>query len=90
IAGTIIVYTQMSHLLDKDMGFDKEHMVVVDYNYDEQVNNVSSSLESELEKNPAILSVAFSRSVPGSHFPNAYTTLETLDGEMVGQAQPVF
>ncbi|WP_225586964.1 FtsX-like permease family protein [Algoriphagus sp. Y33] len=90
IAGTIIVYTQMSHLLDKDMGFDKDHMVVLDYNYDGQVNNVSSSLESELEKNPNILSVAFSRSVPGSHFPNAYTTLETSDGEMVGQAQPVF
>ncbi|MEB2786125.1 ABC transporter permease [Algoriphagus persicinus] len=90
IAGTIIVYSQMSHLLDKDMGFDKEHMVVLDYNYDEQVNNVSSSLESELEKNPNILSGAFSRSVPGSHFPNAYTTLETLDGEMVGQAQPIF
>ncbi|WP_339863820.1 ABC transporter permease [uncultured Algoriphagus sp.] len=90
IAGTIIVYSQMSHLLDKDMGFDKEQMVVVDYNYDEQVNFVSSSLESELEKNPTILSVAFSRSVPGSHFPNAYTTLETSDGEMVGQAQPIF
>ena len=90
IAGTIIVYSQMSHLLDKDMGFDKEHMLVVDYNYDEQVNFVSSSLESELENNPNIESVAFSRSVPGSHFPNAYTTLETLDGEMVGQAQPIF
>src|SRR5690606_6356724 len=73
IAGTIIVYLQMSHLLDKDMGFDKEHMIVVDYNYDEQVNFVSSSLESELENNPNIESVAFSRSVPGSHFPNAYT-----------------
>ncbi|MEB2775056.1 ABC transporter permease [Algoriphagus sp. D3-2-R+10] len=90
IAGTIIVYTQMSHLLDKDMGFDKEQMVVIDYNYDEQVNFVSSSLENELEKNPNILSVAFSRSVPGSHFPNAHTTLETFDGEMVGQGQAIF
>ncbi len=90
IAGTIIVYTQMSHLLDKDMGFDKEHMVVLDYNYDEQVNNVSSSLESELEKKPAILSVAFSRSVPGSHFPNAGTTIEGLDGEMVERGQAIF
>ncbi|WP_057940105.1 ABC transporter permease [Algoriphagus resistens] len=90
IAGTIIVYSQVSHLLDKDMGFDKEHMVVVDYNYDEQVNNVSSSLENELEKNPNILSVAFSRSVPGSHFPNAGTTIEGLDGEMVERGQAIF
>lgn len=90
IAGTIIVYSQMSHLLDKDMGFDKEHMVVVDYNYDGQVNNVSSSLENELENNPAILSVAFSRSVPGSHFPNAGTTIEGLDGEMIERGQAIF
>ena len=90
IAGTIIVYNQMSHMLDKDMGFDKEQMVVVDYNYDEQVNNVSSALESKLENNPNIQSVAFSRSVPGSHFPNAYTTIETPDGEMKGDGQAIF
>ncbi|WP_296705741.1 ABC transporter permease [Algoriphagus sp.] len=90
IAGTIIVYSQMSHLLDKDMGFDKEQMVVVDYNYDGQVNNVSSSLENELEKNPNILSVAFSRSVPGSHFPNAGTTIENPEGEMIMDGQAIF
>jgi putative ABC transport system permease protein len=90
IAGTIIVFNQMSHMLDKDMGFDKEQMVVVDYNYDGQVNNVSSALESELEKNPNIQSVAFSRSVPGSHFPNAYTTIETPEGEMKGDGQAIF
>ena len=28
IAGTIIVYSQMNHLLDKDLGFDKEQMLV--------------------------------------------------------------
>ncbi|MBN3583163.1 ABC transporter permease [Algoriphagus aestuarii] len=90
IAGTIIVYNQMSHLLDKDMGFDKEQMLVVDYNYDEQVNNVSSSLENELEKNQNIASVAFSRSVPGSHFPNAGTTIENPEGEMIQQGQAIF
>ncbi|TXE05924.1 ABC transporter permease [Algoriphagus aquimarinus] len=90
IAGTIIVYSQMSHLLDKDMGFDKEQMLVIDYNYDEQVNNVSSALENELENIPTIQSVAFSRSVPGSYFPNAGTTIETPEGEMVMMGQGVF
>ncbi|GAB3220328.1 ABC transporter permease [Algoriphagus aestuariicola] len=90
IAGTMIVYTQMGHLLDKDMGFDKEQMLVLDYNYDEQVNFMSSALKSELEALPSVNSAAFSRSVPGSYFPNAYTTIENADGEMFGQAQPVF
>ncbi len=90
IAGTMVVYSQMNHLLDKDMGFDKEQMLVLDYNYDEQVNYMSAALKSELEALPAVTSAAFSRSVPGSYFPNAYTTIESADGEMVGQAQPVF
>ena len=90
IAGTMVVYSQMNHLLDKDMGFDKEQMLVLDYNYDERVNFMSAALKSELEALPAVTSVAFSRSVPGSYFPNAYTTIENADGEMFGQAQPVF
>lgn len=90
IAGTMIVYFQMSHLLDKDLGFDKEQMLVVDYNYDGEVNAKSEVLKAELDKNPSILSVAFSRSVPGSYFPHAGTEIEAPDGEMRSIAQPIF
>lgn len=90
IAGTIIVYNQMNHLLDKDMGFDKEQMLVLDYNYDELVNRRSSSFKSEMEANAAIQSVAFSRSVPGGYFPNAGTEIENSDGEMQMQGQAIF
>jgi putative ABC transport system permease protein len=90
IAGTMIVYFQMNHLLDKDLGFDKEQMLVVDYNYDGAVNVKSEVLKDELGKNPSILSVAFSRSVPGSYFPFAGTEIETPDGEMKQIAQGIF
>lgn len=90
IAGTLIVYTQMNHLLDKDMGFDKEQMLVLDYNYDEIVNSRSTTLKSELESNPGILSTAFSRSVPGGYFPNAGTSIQGPDGEMVQKGQAIF
>lgn len=90
IAGTIIVYSQMNHLLDKDLGFDKEQMLVLDYNYDEVVNSKSELLKQELQKNPAVKSVAFSRSVPGSMYPNAGTVIETPSGEMKMIGQPIF
>jgi len=90
IAGTIIVYKQMDHLQTKDMGFDKERMLVLDYNHDEQVNDKREVLKQEMEANPAIISAAFSRSVPGSYFPNAETFIEGEDGEMVQDGQPVF
>lgn len=90
IAGTIIVYTQMKQLLNKDLGFDKDRMLVLDYNYDEAVNRKSQVLKIEMEANPAILSSAFSRSVPGSYFPNAGTEIQMADGEMKMMGQPIF
>lgn len=90
IAGTFIVYSQMSHILDKEMGFDKEQMLVLDYNYDEDVNRVSSALKTEMENLPSVSSAAFSRSVPGSYFPNAGTAIENPEGEMIQEGQPIF
>ncbi|HEY5746172.1 MAG TPA: ABC transporter permease [Chryseolinea sp.] len=90
IAGTIIVYSQMNQLLDKDLGFDKERMLVLDYNYDEVVNRKSQVLKTEMESNPAVISSAFSRSVPGSYFPNAGTDIQGADGEMKSGGQPIF
>jgi putative ABC transport system permease protein len=90
IAGTIIVYSQMKQLLDKDLGFDQERMLVLDYNYDFEVNRKSPVLKTEMESNPAVLSAAFSRSVPGSHFPNAGTAIQAADGEMKMMVQPIF
>lgn len=90
IAGTLIVYSQMDHLLDKDLGFDKERMLVLDYNYDEAVNARMEALKTEMEANPAILSAAFSRSVPGGYFPHAGTGIQGVDGEMKWESQPIF
>ncbi|WP_425638070.1 ABC transporter permease [Algoriphagus yeomjeoni] len=90
IAGTIIVYSQMSHILDKEMGFDKEQMLVLDYNYDQDVNRLSSALKSEMENIPSVSSTAFSRSVPGSYFPNAGTVIENPEGEMIQEGQAIF
>jgi putative ABC transport system permease protein len=90
IAGTIIVYTQMSHLLDKDLGFDNQQMLTLDYNYDELVNEKTEMLKTALSENPSILSVAFSRSLPGSYFPHAGTEIEMPDGEIKMMGQPIF
>jgi putative ABC transport system permease protein len=90
IAGTIVVYYQMSHLLNNNLGFDKEQMLVLDYNYDQVVNGKTEVLKAELEKIPSVLSVAFSRSVPGSYFPHAGTEIEGPDGAMQQKGQPIF
>jgi putative ABC transport system permease protein len=90
IAGTIVVYFQMNHILNKDLGFDKEQMLILDYNYDGKVNSIREALKTEMESIPSVVSSSYTRSVPGGYFPNAYTEIVTPDGEMKGDAQPVF
>lgn len=91
IAGTMIVYSQMSHILNKDMGFDKERMLILDYNYDGQVNRQREALTTETEARADILSAAFSRSVPGSYYPNAGTEIQSAEGDKkIMNFQPIF
>jgi putative ABC transport system permease protein len=91
IAGTMVVYFQMSHILNRDLGFDKEQMLILDYNYDETVNRKRETLKTEMEAIPEIISSAYTRSLPGGYFPNAGTDIQTRDGEtMTGNGQPIF
>ncbi len=91
IAGTIVVYFQMNHILNKDLGFDKEQMLILDYNYDETVNKKRETLKTEMEAIPEITSSAYSRSLPGGYFPNAHTEIEAPDGQkLTANAQPIF
>ncbi len=90
IAGTMVTYFQMNHILNKNLGFDKDQMMILDYNYDQKVNALRETLKTEMENDPSVVSVAFSRSVPGSYFPNAYTEIIVPEGEMKGMAQPIF
>ncbi|WP_394748159.1 FtsX-like permease family protein [Spongiimicrobium salis] len=82
IAGTAIVYFQMDYMLNRDLGFDREQQLVIDFNYDFQVRNRLETIKSEFEKNGSISSVSASRTVPGAHFPGAGTQIQIPNGEM--------
>lgn len=90
IAGTLIVYFQMNHVLDKNLGFDKERQLILDYNYDGAVNDKREALRTEMGAIPSVVSSAFTRSVPGGYFPNAGTGIETADGEFKYFGQAIF
>jgi putative ABC transport system permease protein len=90
ITSTIIVYSQIGHVLDKSMGFDKEQMLLVDYNYDGAVNDKQAVLKEQMEALPSVVSFAAARSVPGKHFPQAGTGIEINGGELEFKVQPIF
>jgi putative ABC transport system permease protein len=64
IAATIIIYEQMQYVNKKDMGFDKDKLVVIDINSG-QVRRSAATIENEFAKLPQVKSVTQTTRVPG-------------------------
>lgn len=78
ITGTLIVYRQMNYMRSQKLGFDKEHMLVVETNGDPGKETFKQSLLGM----PAVKSAALSSSVPGSGNPGAYSEIENKKGDL--------
>lgn len=63
MAGTLLVFQQLQFLSNKNLGFDKENIIVI--NNAEQLGDQIESFRNELTTYPAIASAAVSMDVPG-------------------------
>ena len=73
IAGTIIVYSQLKYLNRHDLGFQKDQMLIVNFEGDGKVQQNIESIKKAIADQPGVVSVAASRAVPGEFLPNAGT-----------------
>jgi putative ABC transport system permease protein len=85
IAGTIIVYRQLTYVNHRDLGFRKDQMLIIDFEGDDQVEQHIETIKTAIAKEPGVVSVAASRAVPGEFLPNAGTQIQTPDGKMSAQ-----
>ena len=90
IAGTIIVYSQLKFLNRHDLGFQKDQMVIVNFEGDGKVQDNIESIKKSLADQPGVVSVAASRAVPGEFLPNAGTQIEGPDGQMQQQGPFIY
>ncbi len=65
IAATIIIYQQMQYVNTKDMGFDKEKLVVIDINGG-LVHRSVATIKAEFAKIAQVKSVSHTYAVPGA------------------------
>jgi putative ABC transport system permease protein len=82
IAGTTIVYTQLKFLNHHDLGFQKDQMLIIDFEGDDQVQKNIETIKKSLADQTGVISVAASRAVPGEFLPNAGTNIQTPGGQM--------
>jgi putative ABC transport system permease protein len=78
IIGTIIVYTQMNYMRNRNLGFNKEHVLVVDTNGDIK----REALQQSVSQLPNVMATSLSGSVPGSGNPGAYSEVENIKGDL--------
>ncbi|RYD90797.1 MAG: ABC transporter permease, partial [Sphingobacteriales bacterium] len=83
IAGTIIVNNELQYLKRHDLGFKKEQVLVINFEGDDQVTRNIEAIKQSIAGQPGVSSVAASRAVPGEFLPNAGTSIQGADGNMV-------
>jgi len=81
IIGTITVVQQLSFLRTKDLGFNEDNIVVLTIRDTSAVRNLDTFKE-ELLKNPNILKVGKSSSIPGQGYGIIVQRYETDDGTL--------
>ncbi|GGM79384.1 ABC transporter permease [Dyadobacter beijingensis] len=78
IISTMIVYIQMNYMRNRDLGFSKDQMLVVNTEGDPKREAFKQSLNGLA----GIQSTAASSSVPGSSNPGAYSEIENKSGDL--------
>lgn len=90
MVGTAVVFAQLDHLRSKSLGFTQDQMLVIDYGNDKSVNQKLEAIKTTFTNRPDVITVSASRAVPGDFFPNAYTTIESANGEMQSNAPALY
>jgi len=77
IIGTVIVFNQLRMIQNKNLGFDKENIIVIKNAY--LLEEKSGSFKNELRQNPNILHVSGSHKMPGMRLNNIGFGAEDLE-----------
>jgi putative ABC transport system permease protein len=62
LIGTAVIYTQLHYIRNKELGFDKEHVVVIQRA--EKLGQQQLAFKDQLKQNPDVLSATFTDSLP--------------------------
>ncbi|KQS33511.1 ABC transporter permease [Dyadobacter sp. Leaf189] len=78
IISTIVVYTQMNYMRNRDLGFAKDQMLIVNSQGDPK----KEAFRQSLTNLAGVKSTTISSSVPGSGNPGAYSEIENKSGDL--------
>ncbi len=87
IASTIVIYKQLNYLRTKDVGFEKDNVVVVDIN-SRRLRNNFEQVKAEFAKIPEVEAITASTRVPGEWKTFPYASVKA--GEQTEPTEMIF
>ena len=77
---TWVVYNQLQYLRSKDLGFNKDQVLVATANSNNDIRSKILAFKNEMRMEPHVMSVSSSEGVPGSGINFNLFTIETKNG----------
>jgi len=81
VIGSIIIALQLRFIQTKDLGFDKEQILLLSLNDTAIINNVNAFIQ-EIERHPAVEETALATFTPGNVTGKRVMTAEDMNGDM--------
>ncbi|MDB5153586.1 MAG: FtsX-like permease family protein, partial [Mucilaginibacter sp.] len=81
IIATIVVYQQLDFMQNKQLGFQKDHRLVIDFQYDNRVIQHAEAIKQQLSAIPGVGMVSLSSSIPGTPNNQYRTFIENSNNE---------
>lgn len=82
IVSTLVVYSQLSYMRSHELGFKKDHMLVMDFQFDGRVTDHEDAVKQQLSTIPGIGGITMSSSVPGRPNHKFPTAIENANAEI--------
>jgi len=82
IVATIVVFSQLHFMQSQELGFRKDHMLVIDFQYDDDIISHEEAIKEQLTKIPGVTAATISSSIPGRSNHIYPTKLENRSSDM--------
>lgn len=83
IIATIVVYNQLDYMRTQELGFKKDHMLVIDFHFDERILEHTETVKSQLKEIPGITFASIGSAVPGRANRKLSFSIENSSSNMV-------
>jgi putative ABC transport system permease protein len=79
VVGTLVVFQQLYFMRTQELGFKKDHRVVIDFQFDYNVKKHGETIKGQLTNLPGVSMASFSSCIPGRPNHKLDTEIENAD-----------